>query len=163
MTDPDPSRLISTLRKRRGVAKASITRLAKSLPELRANAHDPKTLVLAQHATKRLDALSQDFQQHHAKIVDLLEGEEELAREQEALDIHDDDVSRLTVELEQIIVACPTTHDSGAHKVVSRRIAHLRKGLEQIVQAVNGLSTEMDDVSLLRHHEEQLTDMKCQL
>ena len=60
-------------------------------------------------------------------------------------------------------MACPTTHDSGAHKIVSRRIAHLRKSLEQIVRAVNGLSTETDDVCLLRHHEEQLTDMKCQL
>ena len=162
-TMTDTARPISALRKRRGVAKASITRLAKGLKDLEAKTDEPKTLNLAQHAAKRLETSDQDFQELHSKIVDLLESEEDLVKEQEVLDLHNDEVSLFTVELGQIMAACPTTPDHGAHKVVSRRVAHLKKGLEQIEKAVSDLSAGTDDICLLRHHEEQLTDMKGEL
>ena len=59
MTMTNTARLISAVRKRRGVAKASITRLTKGLKDLEAKTDEPKILSLAQHATKRLEMSDQ--------------------------------------------------------------------------------------------------------
>ncbi len=147
------------------MVRASITRLAKNVGDLENKTGDPKTLGLVQRTIKRLETMDQEFQEHHGNLVVLLEDEDELAREQETLDTHDEEVSLLAVGLEHVMAACTRTHtpDTNAHKVISRRVAHLKKGLEQVQKAIGELSGGTDDVCLLDHHEEQLSDAKKDL
>ena len=66
------------------------------------------------------------------------------------------------MEVEQLIVASTTAPDSdrNARKIVLRRLVNLRKDLPQVSKAVYDLASGPTDVCLLRHHEEQLTDIK---
>ena len=52
---------ISTLRRRRGVVRAGITRLTNHLKDLEKDADRPTTLDLARGMTRKLDALDSDF------------------------------------------------------------------------------------------------------
>lgn len=102
MTDPDTARI----RKRRGVVKASITRLAKNHRELAGKADEPNTLNLAQRMVKRLETLDLQFKEYHGALIDLIKDDEEAAlqREQDVLDEHDDEISLLTVEVQQLVL-----------------------------------------------------------
>ena len=86
MTEPEPTRL----RRRRGVVKASITRIAKNLRDLESKADDPSTLDHAQRIAEELDL---EFKEHHGVLIDLIVDcdEDVLQKEQEALDEHDDE------------------------------------------------------------------------
>ena len=77
---------ISTLRRRRGVVRASITRLTNRLKDLEKDADRPTTLDLARGMTRKLDALDSDFRTHHHALIDLIDDEETLQREQTPLD-----------------------------------------------------------------------------
>lgn len=55
----------------------------------------------------------------------------------------------LAVEIEQLVAACSTAPDPNARKAVSRRLAHLRKGLAQVASALGVLSVDSTDVCLL--------------
>lgn len=141
MTEPVPTpRAISTLRKRRGVVKASITRLSRSLRDLEGRAGEANTLDLAQRMVSRLENLDSEFKTHHLELIDLLEDETELAHEQEILDDHDEEMSRLTVGVQRLVVTCSTVPDKNARKVASRRIAQFRRSLNTIRVAISDIS-----------------------
>ena len=109
MTDDDTTgtehaRTIANLRKRQGVIRASITKLGNRLKELE---DAPDLLDTADHAqqlTSKLETLESEFRTHHLQLVDLIDDESTLGKEQDALDKLDDDVSFLTVRLRQLIV-----------------------------------------------------------
>ncbi len=61
------------------------------------------------------------------------------------------------------MAACTQTPNTSAHRVISRRVTHLKKGLEQVQRAIGELSGGMDDVCLLHHHKEQLSDARKEL
>lgn len=113
-------------------------------------------------AAKRLEALDQEYRQHHTSLIDLIEDEEALSKEQQDLDAHDDEVSLLTVEIEQVIAACSSKPESSTHKAVLRRISHLKKSVSQVKEDVGALD-EGSDVCLLQHLGEQIADVKKQL
>ena len=79
---------LGTLRKRRGIIKASITRLNTRLKDLKSSIHEPTTSSLAQRMSQMLDTLDADFKKHHYAIIDRIDeaDEETLGREQDALD-----------------------------------------------------------------------------
>ena len=154
---------IPALRKRRGVTKASITRLTKSLRDLEGKVEDPKTLGLTQRLSNRLENLDKEFRETHQIIMDLTDDEDALGREQEELDNHDEEVSLLMVEIERLIASCNTSPDSNVRKTASRRIARLKKGLEEVQGAISEISGGTTDVCLLHHHQEQLADHKREL
>ena len=164
MSDPDPSRAISNLRKRRGVVKASITRLAKNLRELEGRTEEPSTLGLAQRMTQRLDTLDAEFKQLHSALIDLIDekDEEPLQKEQDTLDEHDEELSLLTVQVQQLVATCSAPPTS-ARKLASRKLVQLQRSLTPLRDAVATLSGGTDDVCLLRHHEEQLSELKKEL
>ena len=101
MTETD-ARTLTTQRKRRGVVKASITRLSSRLKELESKAEEPATHDHAQRLATRLDTLDAEFKTHHFALIDLIDDEETLGKEQDALDQHDDDVTTLAVRLQQL-------------------------------------------------------------
>ena len=89
---------LSSLRKRRGVAKASLTRLQKRVSDLEHDHSDgADDLNVAKQLLSKLESIDADFRTHHLSIVDLSEGDD-LNTEQHALDTYDDDVSKLSLQ-----------------------------------------------------------------
>lgn len=108
----------------------------------------------------KLETLDADFKAHHLQIVDLIndDDEEELEKEQETLDKHDEDVTSHVVRLQQ----SSTPVVSGNRKASSRKLLRLEcclNSTEEILVALPG----DDGVSLLEQHCEQLSDHKKEL
>ena len=151
----------ANLKKRRGVVRASITRLTKRLKDLENDATNPITLDLARGLTRKLDGLDADFRTHHHALIDLIDDEDTLQQEQATLDQHDDLVAELTARIEQLIRLCSSASDASPRKIASRRHAHLKKTLSSMKEAIS--ADDDDDPCLLRQYEEQLGDVKGQL
>ena len=66
----------------------------------------------AQQLTSKLDSLDSEFRAHHLKLIDLIDDDPTLEKEQETLDKLDDDVSTLTIRLRQLIVRVPKSATS---------------------------------------------------
>ena len=158
----ETERALSTHRRRRGVAKASITRLSTRLKDLEADVSQPATIDHAQRMQQKLDTLDADFRAHHHNIVDLTDSEDSLAREQDVLDEHDDLVAELAGRIKQLITACSSS-DTTPHKIAARRLAHVRKTLSDVSTAVGALGEGSDDVHRLHQYQEQLIDLKGDL
>jgi len=161
MTEAD-ARSLSTSRKRKGVVRASLTRLRTKLSELEGALEQPGTVDAAKRLLARLEDLDKDFKVHHFAIVDLIEDEESLQGEQEALDNHDDDVTQLGVRLQQLISACSSPSDSNPRKVPLKRLSRLQKILSSISDSITSLPTGSDGMCL-HQYEEQLSEMKGEL
>ena len=112
---------VSTLRKRRGVVRTSITRLTIRLKDLESDTDKPATLDLAQRMTRKLGALDSEFRTHHHALVDLVDDEEALLTEQKTLDDHDDLVAELTAHIQRLVNACTPSSDPPLRKIASRR------------------------------------------
>ena len=110
MATVEAGRLLANAKKRRGVARASLTRLGNRLKDLEGEHPEPKTLELAQRMSQKLSDLDSEFRTHHYALVDFIDDEEALAKEQETLDVHDDLVAE---RVRQVIVASsPSSNDS---------------------------------------------------
>ena len=103
MSTEDTAKAISSAKKKRGVAKASITRLSNRLTDVEARADNPNAALQAQQMLKNLEAIHSDFRTHHLTLIGLLEDEDTLVTEQATLDLHDDIVADLTTRLNVII------------------------------------------------------------
>ena len=112
----DPARALSNKRKKRGVVKASITRLNTRLAAVE---RLPDSEV--RRLTSRLQALVEEFKVHHCDIIDLLDDDDELEREQEVFDNHDDEVAQLTACLEKLVSTCSSS-DSNQPKIATKRV-----------------------------------------
>ena len=88
MTDP---RELAKTRRRRGVAKASITPMFN---ELESESDCPSTFDM--QMLVKLKEHDADFKKNHLMLIDLVDDEETLTSEQAALDEHDDLVANLT-------------------------------------------------------------------
>ena len=71
----ETKRTLSTHRRRRDVAKASITRLSTRLKDLEADVSQPATIDHTQRMQQKLDTLDVDFRAHHHNVVDLTDSE----------------------------------------------------------------------------------------
>ncbi len=69
-------------KKRRGVTRASLTKLATKVTVLEASTDNPDTICIAQGLATKLKTLDAEFKTHHLSIIDLTDGEEALAEEQ---------------------------------------------------------------------------------
>jgi len=123
----------------------------------------PGTVDAAKQLLARLEDLDKDFKVHHFAIVDLIEDEESLQGEQEALDNHDDDVTQLGVCLQQLISACSSPSDSNPRKVPLKRLSRLQRILSSISDSITSLPTGSDGMCLLHQYEKQLSEMKGEL
>ena len=113
----ETERALSTHRRRRGIAKASITRLSTRLKDLEADISQPATIDHAQRMQQKLETQDAEFRAHHHNVVDLTDSEDSLAREQGVLDEHDDLVAEQAVRIKQLITACSSS-DTTPHKIV---------------------------------------------
>jgi len=163
MSTPDLRTQLSTLRKRRGVVKGSITRLRTRLAELERAPDSPGTLEAAKQSLDKLEALDREFKDHHLSIVDITEGEESLAAEQDALDTHDDEAAQLGLRLRKLISLCSSPSKADARKVPHKRLTHIQRALSSITAALSSLPSGSDGIVLLRQYEEQLSEFKTEL
>ena len=152
----------STHKRRRGVVRASITRIATRLRDLEGKTDQPGTLELVQRMPPKLEALDAEFKTHHYALLDFVDDPEAVSKEQETLDDHDDDVTLLAVRMQQLIAKCASSPDTNARKIVSRRLLLLQKNLSSVGEAIDELE-EPSEVCLLRQHGEQLADIKKEM
>ena len=91
---------IAKLRRRRGVAKGSITRIETRLATLEGTPDQPNILDSARQMLAKLKEHDADFRKIHLAIIDLTEDEDPaLPDEQAVLDEHDDLVATLTMRI----------------------------------------------------------------
>ena len=84
-----------------------MTCLAMKLRDLKEMTDQPTTPDLVQAMTQKLNTLNAEFRKYHYELIHLIDDEEALAKEQETLDSHDDNVSTLKHSDE--------TNDEGMH------------------------------------------------
>ena len=152
---------VSTVKKRRGVVRASITRLATKLRDLKEMTDQPMTPDLVQAMTQKLNTLDAEFRKYHFELIDLIDDEETLAKEQETLDSHDDNVSALSTQMKQLMMACFSA-DSSKRKISSKKLSRLENNITSMRNTIDSFDGP-PDVCLLQQHEEQLRDFKAEL
>ncbi len=155
---------LATLRRRRGVAKASITRLTTRLTELEGVTEESTTSSHAQLLRKKLDTLDADFKLHHLAVIDAVVNDEAAAEEQLELDSHDDTVTSLQIRLETLL----TIPAASALTVTSdirteRRLDQLDARLSLANTAVSRLTPAPTDLHLVDLYQEQLAEFKKEL
>ena len=112
---------LSNLRKRRSTTKGSITKLSNRVRTLESKAHEASTLDLANQLTPNLKSLDEQFKTQHFSIVDAIDESDadSLAKEQEVLDKHDDEIAEISLRITQLLRNCNAASDSGARKTLS--------------------------------------------
>ena len=120
------SEALSVHKKRRGVARASITKLSKKITELETLTSDPDTCAIAQRLVSRLKELNTEFRTYHLAIVDLTDSEEELSAEQDALDYHDDKVGDIEAHLQQLLTTLASLSGIDPKRIILKRLTHLK-------------------------------------
>ena len=145
------------------MARASLTRLSKYLKDLEGDAGEPKMLELARRMSQKLADLDSEFRAHHHALIDLMDDDDSLAKEQDVLDSHDDLVAELGVRVKQVIAASsPSTVDS-SRRITSRKLAHLQKSLSAILSIVGDKTAAISDTCVLRQYEEKANDINKDL
>ena len=160
---------LTSARRRRGVTRSSVTRLIAKFEELENNAaldSAPK-LEVARQIKTRLSMLDADFRTQHLDVVDLVESEDVLAKEQAVLDEHDDRVTELASSIQCLLNGltssalspkCSLGPASG-RSVASRRLRQIQDRLSAVG---DNLSTPSQDYEI-RQIEEEIADIKLEL
>ena len=118
---------LTTLR-RRGVVRASITRLATRLSEIEPRAHET-TSSLAHRMSTKLETLDSNFKIHHLAVIDTLtKGDEDGLAKEEILDAHDDEVASLTSCIKYLLQICSSLSESGTRSITIGE--HYAKAIE---------------------------------
>ena len=150
MTTTNVGRSLANAKKRRGVARASLTRLTNRLKD---KVGSDETLDLAQ---RKLFDLDTEFQTHHHAVVDLIDDEEALAKEQKVLDARDDLMTKLSVRVKRVISA--SSFSSASRRIAACKLSHL---LNSIASVIGDLSTPPSDMCLLKQYEERSKQASC--
>ena len=155
---------INALRRRRGVVRASITRLTTRLRELESKTDQPDTVARAQQLLSKLNGLDTDFKVIHLQIVDLVSKDEDLVAEQDILDNHEDKVASLSFSFQQLCGSSPTPPVTPTEKnLLTKKLRYLEKSIGTTATNLMGLPDDSDDAALFLQHEAQLADYKSQL
>lgn len=160
---------LTSARRRRGVTRSSVTRLIAKFEELENNAALDSTpkLEVARQIKTRLSMLDADFRTQHLDVVDLVESEDVLAKEQAVLDEHDDRVTELASSIQCLLNGltssalspkCSLGPASG-RSVASRRLQQIQDRLSAVG---DNLSTPSQDYEI-RQIEEEIADIKLEL
>ena len=102
---------ISSIRKKRGVTRSSITRTKTRLRDLEAKTTRMDMRDHAQRMLKKLENLDSDFKQYHYALIELIDDEETLEEEQENLDKHDNEIAELVVSNKRLLSVCTVSSD----------------------------------------------------
>ena len=158
----DPKEL-AKIRRRRGVAKGSITRIETRLHELEGESGQPSTRDAARQLLAKLKEHDADFKRNHLALIDLVDDDDTLTGEQAALDAHDDLVAILTVRVMAFADAATRSSSTevSARELLVRRCTRVESRLADTTAAVTSLSH--DDVCRLQQYQEQASDFKKEI
>ena len=110
-----------------------ITRHGNCLPELEAVAGQPDTVKHAKQLIAKLENSSSELKSIHFLVIDLIDAKEERAldKEQDNLDLIDDDVTSFLfhLQLSAITKSDPPDPSIGRKTTMSRELTHLEKSL----------------------------------
>ena len=156
---------ISALLRKRGVVRASITRLNNRLTEVEEMLDREEAKRHAQRLSTRLNALDSEFKTQHFDIIAAIDESdaETLTAEQATMDKRDDDVDALIVRIETLLATLGTPTVLEERKILSRKLRHLRETLNTTNTAIEDLPSETDDLALIQSHEEELSSLKEQV
>ena len=143
--------------------RASITRLGTHLRELEDTSDQPRTPDHARQLLTKLQSLDEDLRKkHHFELIDTIDGDDVLEKEQTVLDKHDDDITTFSVRLQTLLTPTKTvvTPTTDSRKLLSRKITRLEAGLSR---TDNTISATPIEPSLLKQCQEQLSDYKKDL
>lgn len=157
------AKAVSTAKRRRGVAKRSLTRFTTRLRELESREPEASTVALAEQMLAKLKTIDSDFKSHNLALVDIMEDEAALEEEQATLDDHDDVVSDLSIRLKKLIPSRSVSRGLDPRKLATRRMSHVKKNLTTFQGDIDSMGSEPRDVCLIRQHEEQLLETKKEL
>ena len=113
---------------------------------------------------KKLEALESDFKIHHLSLIDLIDDDETIEKEDDVMGQMDEDILHLVVRLQQMIATCSSPSGTRAatspRDIASCRLQHVQRSISSMQDAISTLTDRSEDVHLLRHYEEQLSDLK---
>ena len=128
-------------KRRRGVVRASITRMETRVKDLeRKEAPSTADHATVQRMQEKLDGLDAEFRTYHFDIVELVD--ESLETEQATLDEHDDKVSSLSARIQQLLVKWASDRSSTTSK--NPRSGRLRRHLDRIEKEVRSIESTGD-------------------
>ena len=160
-SEGDPARALFSLRKRRGVIRASVTRLETRVGKLEGDTTAPGVGDGARQSLTKLESLDKDFQSIHMKIVDFTE--EDLDSEDDALGKHEDAVAALSLRLQKLVITSSSAESNNTRKSSTRKLSRLEKSLDAAQDALQAITDPGSNVPLLEQYQEQLADLKQQL
>ena len=84
------------------------------------------SIELASGLSKKLERIDSEFRTHHFTLVDVIEDEETVLREQEILEDHDDEIVALTARIKQLmgcilLITIPMVEKSLPENVITLR------------------------------------------
>lgn len=154
-------RELSTNKKRRGVARASITRLDARISDLESKpdvGEGECDLIIL-----KLDALDAEFRKYHLAIVDLTDDGNALEREQETLDAHDDKVTALHSRIQRLVRSSVSRSPGlNLQRRLVKRMKHLDEDFSLLATGIDASSSETD-VCLMKQYEDRLIELKVEL
>ena len=160
-----PTGMAANLRKRRGVVRASITRLVKRLEDLETAPDRPDVSSSAKQLAVKLEVLDTEYKALHLQLIDLIDEEtEEMDQEQVNLDKHDDSVAVLSVRLQSLVLnsSVSTVASDAGRKASARKLSRLETLLAATDEAL-GTMPGGGDITFVEQHADQLIDYKKEL
>lgn len=110
----DLTRTLTSLKRKRGIVKRSITRLPNTLKTLEDSPDAPGVVDQARQSIAKLESLDKDFRSIH---YDLFDEGPDLEKEHEVLDQHEDDVTAASLRLQRLVAVKSSTVDAGSKRV----------------------------------------------
>ena len=123
---------------------------------------DQTTHDFAQRTSLKLTELDSEFKTYHYRLIDLVDDDDTIERQQAVFDEHDDAIAVLDTRVKRILATCSTKVESLDHKAASRKLSHLKKSLTSISKAISPLTDESEPC-LIQRYGEQVQDIKTAL
>ena len=159
---------LTSAKRRRGVVKASVTRLEDRIRTLelkRELSHADKITI--ERLMKKIDEHDAQFKEYHLAIVDLSEGEEQLKLEQATLNNHDDRVTDFTDRLQVLLAkrdAVPPVDSATSTPPLGKQLDRIKRKIIGVQGRVDSALEEARvDRCLLQQLEEQAASLKRDL
>ena len=128
---------------RRGVISSSVTQLANQLSILKSKLPNQQTLEAAQQTLQRLNDLQAEFKVLHFELVDLIEDEKALTKEQIFITV-DEQVDDTKIRIKRIIHNCSSIKDTSKDELffVSRKLSAVKGNMDSAKAGIEPLTAK---------------------
>jgi hypothetical protein len=144
--------------RRRGVIRSSVTRLANRLSVLESKSPNQDTLEAAQQTLQRLNDLQAEFKVLHFELIDVIEDEKALEKEQEVFDMVDEQVDDTKIRIKKIIHNCSCSmKDTSKDELffVTRKLSAAKGNLDSAKAGIASLTGKDGEIHLIRQYEDE--------